>query len=286
MTLKVKNDRVTDDAWNALYKRFEEDGLLPATDNKPKRGVLHSTAMKWIAVAAVACICIISALVIRNMNTGDLKMYTLHNEENAPTLVTTLEDGSVVYLNQQTSIEYPVHFEKDRRKVSMQGDAFFEISKNRERPFFIETANARIEVLGTAFNVVSKDKDSFSLSVKHGEVKVTLKQSGQSTHVKAGETVLLDSDNLQKTISPDKGKFDGYLKQIHFKDERLTDVIRIINMNSKSTKLSVSPHLGDRLLTVTFSDNTPATMAELICLALNLKYTQSDNIITIEDIKN
>ena len=286
MTLKVKNDRVTDDAWNALDKRFDEDGLLPATDNKPKRGVLHSTAMKWIAVAAVACICIISALVIRNMNTGDLKMYTLHNEENAPTLVTTLEDGSVVYLNQQTSIEYPVHFEKDRRKVSMQGDAFFEISKNRERPFFIETANARIEVLGTAFNVVSKDKDSFSLSVKHGEVKVTLKQSGQSTHVKAGETVLLDSDNLQKTISPDKGKFDGYLKQIHFKDERLTDVIRIINMNSESTQLSVSPHLGDRLLTVTFSDNTPATMAELICLALNLKYTQSDNIITIEDIKN
>ena len=286
MTLKVKNDRVTDDAWNALYKRFDNDGLLPAADNKPTRGVLHSTGMKWVAVAAVACICIISALVIRNMNTGDLKMYTLHNEENAPTLVTTLEDGSVVYLNQQTSIEYPVHFEKDRRRVSMQGDAFFEISKNRERPFFIETANARIEVLGTAFNVVSKDKDSFSLSVKHVEVKVTLKQSGQSTHVKAGETVLLDSDNLQKTISSDKGKFDGYLKQIHFKDERLTDVIRIINMNSESTKLSVSPHLGDRLLTVTFSDNTPATMAELICLALNLKYTQSDNVITIEDIKN
>lgn len=283
MTLKVKNDRVTDDAWNALHKRFEEDGLLPAEDNKPKQGVLHSTVLKWVAVAAVACICIVSALVIRNMNAGGKEMYTLHNEENAPTLVTTLEDGSIVYLNQKTSIEYPVHFEKDSRRVSLQGDAFFEISKNRARPFFIETETARIEVLGTAFNVVSKDKSSFLLSVKHGEVKVTLKQSGQSTHVKAGETVLLESDNLQKSISADNKRFDSYMKQIHFKDERLADVIRIINLNSGSPELSVSPQLGNRLLTVTFSDNTPATMAELICLALNLKQTQSENVINITE---
>lgn len=285
MILKVKNDKATNEAWNTLYKRFEKDGLLPGNSNEQKRVIFRTTGFRWAAIAAVACICIISAVLFKYMGTTDAKMYTLNNDENASTLVTTLEDGSIVYLNRQTSLEYPAHFEKDKREISMQGDAFFEISRNKNRPFFINTETARIEVLGTAFSVISKDAHSFLLSVKHGEVKVTLKKNSQSINVKAGESVLLQSDNLYKTALGDTRQFDEYLKRIHFKDERLADVVRIINMNiaADSGKLAISPQLGDRKLTLTFSNDTPETMAELICLALNLQFKRQENVISISE---
>ncbi|WP_029902111.1 FecR family protein [Prevotella sp. 10(H)] len=281
MILKEKNDKLTNEAWDALYKRFEDDGLLPAQEEKPKRVVFRPAVLRWTAVAAVVSICLASALVIKQLNTPKIETLTLQNNENTSTLVTTLEDGSVVYLSQQASLVYPVHFEETKREVAMQGDAFFEISKNKEKPFIIDTETATIEVLGTAFNIVSKDSESFSLSVKNGEVKVTLKKDGQSVNVRAGESVLLQSDNLTKKVSANTSQFESYLKQIHFKDEKLADVIRIINMNSGSTELALSPELKDRLLTMTLSNDSPETIAQLICLALNLTSTRNGDVITI-----
>jgi ferric-dicitrate binding protein FerR (iron transport regulator) len=280
MTLKIRNDKATNEAWDALYLRFERDGLLPDAGAMCKRAVLRSSGLKWAAVAAVACICIVAGIVLKNINVHGDKMLTLHNEANAPTLVATLEDGSVIYLNPQTSLKYPEHFGEDKREIAIQGDAFFEIEKNSKCPFFIDTESARIEVVGTAFNVVSKD-NHFSLAVKHGEVKVTLKENGQNINVRVGESLLLQSGNWQKTTSADAGIFDAYLKRIQFKDERLADIVRVLNMNSDSVRIEVAPQLENRLLTVTLSNDSPETVSRLICLALNLQYKQTGNVISI-----
>lgn len=282
MNLKENQNKSTDAAWNKLYARFEQDGLLPAEEQKPKfkRTFLRNAGQRWVAVAALVLLCIASALVIHQLS-STTDMLTLHNQDSATTLVTMLEDGSVVYLSQAASLNYPSHFRKNKREVTLQGDAFFEISKNRERPFFIETEVAQVEVLGTAFSVASKNNKPFSLSVKHGEVKVTLRKTGQSVYVKGGESVLLESGSLQKSIATGSGQFDIYTRQIHFKDERLADIIRIINMNSDNINLELSPELANRRLTVAFFDDTPLTMAELICLALNLEWTTKGNTVSI-----
>lgn len=103
------------------------------------------------------------------------KPYYTENQD-IPTLVTTLEDGSVVFLAKETSIRYPEHFVSDKREVSLQGDAFFDVAKNRERPFWIDTEQVKIEVLGTAFSVKSVEDAPFRLSVQRGTVRVTLKK--------------------------------------------------------------------------------------------------------------
>lgn len=278
MTLK-ENNNITDQAWNLLYNRLEQDGLL--VDNKSKKVSLRSSIIRWGAVAAILCICIITIFIIRGQQTVQNDMLTLNNEENAPTMVSTLEDGSIVYLSGYTSLHYPNHFSNDKREVFLDGNAFFDISRNPDRPFVIDTKQMIIEVLGTSFNVKSNDNESFSLSVRHGEVRVTSKIDGRKVNVKAGETALLHSDNLQKIKTIDVDQFKSYLKRVHFKDQRLSDVVKMINMNSDSVQLKVTPELENRLLTVTFSDDTPHTMAQLICLALNLQLTQQQNIVTI-----
>ena len=246
-----RNKRKTDRAWNTLYQRLDEEGLLSGRPASPFR----SPAWKrGVAAAAVALLCLLVSVTYLNRSGQDTdpNLLTRQNSETATTLVTTLEDGSVVYLAGNTSLKFPEHFSSDRR-----------------------------EVLGTAFNVKSNDSTPFELSVQRGEVKVTLKKDGQDIHVKAGETVTLLSRRLQLSMTPDPALFDRYTKRIRFKDEKLGNILRVINLQNPDIRLETTPELWNRTLTVTFSNDTPEAMAELICLALDLKKTRQDNMILL-----
>ena len=118
-----------------------------------------------------------------------------------------------------------------------------------------------------------------SMSLNIG--KVWLKKDGQDIHVKAGETVTLLSRRLQLSMTPDPALFDRYTKRIRFKDEKLGNILRVINLQNPDIRLETTPELWNRTLTVTFSNDTPEAMAELICLALDLKKTRQDNMILL-----
>ena len=276
-----RNKRKTDKAWSRLSLRLKEDGLLSGRSAPASWSIRRKGGM---AVAAAVLLCLLMSVVYlsRTGHEADSNLLTRQNSE-ATTLVTTLEDGSIVYLSGNTSLQYPEHFSPDRREVSLQGNALFDVAGNRTRPFVIETEDTRIEVLGTAFNVKSNERAPFQLSVQRGVVKVTLKKSSQDMLVKAGETVTLLSRRLQLSATPDPGQFDRYTEQIRFKDEKLGDILLVINSHNPGLRLEATPALQSRTLTVSFTGDTPEDMAELICLALNLKKTQQNNTITLSE---
>lgn len=281
MTLKERNNRKTDQAWSRLYCRLEKDGLLAT--GKASRHSLRRTAIKWTAAAILLLGLYLSANYLNPSDPAtDRNLLTRQNMETT-TLATTLEDGSIVYLAGNAAIHYPEHFQPDKREISLRGNALFDIAGNRKRPFLIETEDTRIEVLGTAFNVKSDGSQPFELSVQRGMVKVTLKKSNQDVFVKAGETVTLASRKLLVGPTGNPDQFAQYIRQIRFKDERLADILRIINLHTNDIRLQTIPSLEDRKLTVTFSDNTPETMAELICAALNLQASRDKNVITLHE---
>jgi ferric-dicitrate binding protein FerR (iron transport regulator) len=280
MSIKRERDWVTDQAWKNLHKRFEQDNLLPV-EAVSRRTIMQPFAKKAICAAVLLCLMVSVFTWLYNKNTPETELLTLHNGKGEPTLITTFEDGSVVYMSQQTSLEYPTRFAEDKRKVFLQGNAFFEVNSNWERPFIIDTKSALIEVKGTAFNIQSPDEARFSLSVRHGEVKVTSKKDGKNVRVNAGETATLHSDVLQTLQISDFDFFDEYLTHVSFKDQSLSDIVRIINESTNSIQVKVSPELGDRLITGTFSNTSPETMVELICTVLNLQPIRQQNTIYI-----
>lgn len=264
-------ERNTDRGWNSLYQRLQQDGLLPSEDEK--RVSTHTLHVKrWVASIAILIACVASLYLWLNVGVTEPEKKTVANGAGEPTLVTILEDGSAVYLSEETTIEYPLQFAGDKREISLRGDAFFEITGNRERPFIIHTALTVVEVLGTSFNVVSKGNDAFSLSVKSGMVKVTAKPGKESIEVRAGETALLDlpSGKLERFPSANEAAFAGYLRHVHFKDQRIGHIVRVMNERTGSIKLRVAPEVEGLPLTVTFSGESPQEIARLIGLALNL----------------
>ncbi|MBC8617447.1 FecR domain-containing protein [Parabacteroides faecis] len=288
MTRKERDNRRTDQAWDKVYQRLEKEDLITRTGKEglhPYSEIPRPSTRRLIfaGITAVAAIlCFVFIYFNPTEKEADRNLLTRQNMETT-TLATTLEDGSIVYLAGNAAIHYPEHFQPDKREISLQGNALFDIAGNRKRPFLIETEDARIEVLGTAFNVKSDGSQPFELSVQRGLVKVTLKKSGQDVHVKAGETVTLSSRKLQVRQTKDTGQFEEYVRQIRFKDERLADILRVINLNAEDISLKTTPELESRTLTVTFADNSPETMAELICFALDLKCTRENNVITLHE---
>ncbi|MGC4104426.1 FecR family protein [Ferruginibacter sp.] len=84
-----------------------------------------------------------------------------------------LEDGTKVWLNAASSIRYPVVFDDKERKVEITGEAYFEVAKNKEKPFRVSVNGTTVEVLGTHFNINAyTDEASLNTTLLEGSVKV------------------------------------------------------------------------------------------------------------------
>jgi len=99
---------------------------------------------------------------------------TLSNPRGSRVVDMTLSDGSRVWLNSGSSVIYPVAFVGNDRKVSITGEAYFEVAKNPSKPFKVTVKDMTVEVLGTHFNINSySDEASIKTTLLEGAVKVT-----------------------------------------------------------------------------------------------------------------
>lgn len=272
--------RKTDLAWEKLHARLEEDGLLSGYDRKPPVSI-RNRAVGWAAAIAVLCISVVTLYYVTRGSSFGADYLTLQNADASTTLVTTLEDGSIVYLAEKATLHYPEHFEANKRMVGLEGNAMFDVSGNKERPFLIETEKVRIEVLGTSFEVHNTPSTPFALSVRRGEVRVTDKEKQEDCLVRTGQTVTLLPTGLQVSKYKSSDIFAQYTHYMRFKDERLGDILRILNQESPDIQFRTTPELEDMMLTVTFGNETAEERAILICTYYALRYTYENNILLI-----
>lgn len=92
-----------------------------------------------------------------------------------------LQDGTEVWLNAGSEIIYPNKFAKNSRTIKLQGEAFFKVAHNSNRPFYIESPNLKVKVLGTEFNVKNYrfEKTAEATLIK-GKIEITLDQNTSS----------------------------------------------------------------------------------------------------------
>lgn len=259
----------TDLAWSALYSRLENDSLL----NKEDYSVKQKKKMLPVYWAAACVIALISATVVffyhSDKEVGD--QLTLQNTDSGNILVKTLGDGSTIYLASNASLSYPKSFTGSKREVALQGEALFDIAKNPEKPFLIETEKVTVRVLGTAFKVKTSAEGKFELAVQRGRVRVTEKDGGNYLEVTAGQSVTFVGNHLFKYQTADKNIFECYTSKMRFKDETLENIVHVINQNNDSFVVLKGGLLKSSRLNVQFYNNNVNEMTQIISLALNLK---------------
>ena len=107
-----------------------------------------------------------------------------------------LADGTKVFLNASSEIYYPVVFPGDKREVGLKGEAYFEVAKDEHRPFFVQTGDVRIRVLGTSFNVTSyPEHEKIETTLEQGRIQIT--NGKEQVDVVPGKQVVYDKKNSQ-----------------------------------------------------------------------------------------
>lgn len=105
-----------------------------------------------------------------------------------------LPDGSKVWLNASSSLRFPTAFVGKQRDVDLTGEAYFEVAKNKEKPFHINVKGVQVEVLGTHFNVNAySDESCMKTSLLEGSVRI--KEGSQSGLLKPGQQAVIKNKN-------------------------------------------------------------------------------------------
>jgi ferric-dicitrate binding protein FerR (iron transport regulator) len=84
----------------------------------------------------------------------------------------TMSDGTIVFLNAGTTLKYPIPFHKNKREIYLEGEAYFEVTKNKEKPFVVKFNKGTVKVLGTKFNVKSYIDKPVTTTLVSGSVLV------------------------------------------------------------------------------------------------------------------
>lgn len=205
---------------------------LPAAELPARRGALRGIRISWRRVArmAVQAAAVIALGLVVGTALYSRKMESLTEQTLAiqtppgQRMNTTLADGTKVWLNSQARVEYPLLFDKHERRVKVSGEVMFDVAKEEDRPFVVETYACDIEVLGTKFNVVAEEEaNRFSTALLRGQVRIVSRVDGQRILMKPDDIVRLENGRLCLSQIDDPDQYlwpEGYisLKNKNFYD--------------------------------------------------------------------
>lgn len=164
--------------------------------SKDKRPVLSRILSTYYRVAAVLLILlVIGGIYMMVQNSTRNTTYAEISAPQGSRVQFTLPDGSMGHLNGGSRLKYPVNF-YDSRNVSLSGEAYFEVAKDKKHPFTVQTKYADVQVFGTRFDVCAYEEDQeVFTTLEEGSVKVFNKTEKSSAMLKPGEQNVISTSN-------------------------------------------------------------------------------------------
>ena len=221
-------------------------------------------------------------LVYKIMN-DTMKTETIYNTVTVPRggeYKLVLADGTIVWLNSDSHIRYPVTFSGNTRQVELEGEAYFEVAKDVEKPFIVRMNEYNVRVTGTQFNVRNYSNESLATTLVEGGVQIERK--GKVDRLRPGQQAVLENNeirirvvNVEEQVAWRHGAFgftqcrlenimeelarwydvdvfymNQQVKNYHFSAwfKRSSSINEVINILEKTKKISLD--LKGRILTV------------------------------------
>ena len=182
-------------ALSVLHERIRGEHGISNTPNKPKFRRLK----QWLVAASVLLIAGISIFYLQQ-NEHPFKNSNVITTKMGSKTDLELPDGTKVWVNADTRLSYDKDFGNGTREVTLVGEAYFDVTKDKTRPFIVHTATMDVKVLGTAFNVRAyKNETNAQATLIRGAVEVILKK-------KSNKTLLLAPN--EKIIVANEAKYE------------------------------------------------------------------------------
>ena len=254
----------TEEAWAALQKRIAAEETGPPQGRE--RSLTNGYRLWRVAVALI----ILAGLGWGIRQWIASRPHEVRTEWNQKTV--TLPDGSVVFLNGHSRLVYPRHFSSSVRAVELTGEAFFQVAKEKQRPFVITASRARIRVVGTSFNVLAPPGgEKVEVLVKTGVVALSENAPQASPLLlHPNEFGVLKGHRVIRTEVPGANYLSWRTKVFRFRGEKLEKVLEVLNHAYATQIVLSSDSLGALRLTATYHQADLDTVLRSVCLTFGL----------------
>lgn len=253
----VENRQYAEYKYRELYSRMQREGLVSGNTEEDdehlissvennKKGFLLKNFRKTFVAGSIAVLSF-AVIFFIFFNTGNTKIAKVipHKTseittKNGSKTYLVLADGTKVWLNAGSKLSYDNDKYGDKlREVSLVGEAFFDVTKNPEKPFIIHTSNMDIKVLGTAFNVrCYPNERKTETSLIRGRIEVTLKnRPSEKIYLKPNEKLTLLNDNI---VTPAAIISSKKTKDLIEAPEAMVTIGHLTHLNIDSTIVETS----------------------------------------------
>lgn len=272
---------------NAAWLRFRtkirngsrSDSLVvDFTEKSGKRR--RESYFSWVRVAA-AVILVAGLAIFGKMFLHESDAQMLVAEAHREPVIQQLPDSSVVTLNKESKLHYPEKFSSGKRRVKLEGEAFFDVKPDRESPFTIEVEDVVVRVLGTSFNVKSKN-GKIEVIVETGKVEVV--RRGDKIILEAGEKTIISDQHTPLSSDTISDKLYNYYSSRKFicDNTPLWKLVESLN-EAYDAKISIeNPEITDLKITASFQDESLDKILDIIAKTFMIEVQKSNEKIYLK----
>lgn len=268
MNFNLETD--TDSEWQKLQQQIGHSEAK-VVQMKPRFKVLR--------IAAVFALLLVTGWLVKTQFFDASVVASEYAVLKGETKMITLPDGTKVHINADSKLAVLSDFNKTERRVRLTGEAFFEVAKNKEVPFLIETGDVTTKVVGTAFNLSAYPDDNVAINVTEGIVEFADKdEKVRLTAQKAANFNSKTGKILQVPFQASELVWqEGGLV---FKNESFASILRDLERKF-DVKIKDKSGSKNRMITETVDANEKVdAVLERLALSANLQLLKQDNVYT------
>jgi ferric-dicitrate binding protein FerR (iron transport regulator) len=215
-----------------IYASLRENIPVLEKQGQPAKVISISRGIKWAAACVIIGFSIWLYFSVRPLKPvsekGEMAYKTISTPRGGSSRI-VLPDDTRVWLNAASSIRYPLAFSSDERRVEITGEAYFEVTKNKQQPFRVVYLNQELEVVGTHFNINAyADEPLAKTTLIEGAVKIDNKYT-----LTPGDQAQLNKSNIVEIIRPvDVTESIAWINdQFEFNEADIYEIMRQISRN-------------------------------------------------------
>ena len=272
------------DSWQRLLSKRE------AVHSRVKIIPLWKQICKYAAVASVAILLTSTFFLFNGKHEHDQPSPEYIAGDGIQSDMIVLPDGTKVNIGMMTNFRYASDYGKKDRIVYLEGEAFFDVAKCKDKPFIVKVKGQEIEALGTKFNVMAYTSDSiYTTTLLEGLVSLTSENASGSTILKPDQQFVYNKKIQTGTVNEVESSLyvawiNGYY---YFPDQSLKSILnRLSNLYGIRFEVN-SERLLDKKFTGTFyKGQSVKNILEIINLSIPIKYRVEDMRVIIEEMSN
>ncbi len=226
-------------------------------DEQPvRRFSMNSFAKEFLKIASVVLITILASWMLFNnnkINPNELAMQTIKVPAGQRINV-VLPDGTSVWVNSKSTLTYPVAFNTEQRNVYLEGQAYFDVAKNKDVPFIVNTQEGSVKALGTAFDVISLSDDNvFETMLLEGSVEVSLSTDlSRKVILIPNQKATVSEGDFSITTVEDQNPYEWRNGLVSFRNKKFKEIMTILEKTYDIDIELKDANVGDQMYTGKF----------------------------------